>query len=264
MNRMRLTVLAGLALALAALPSTARATETIAFTDSGGLMSVQASVDGQAPVPMLVDLGAGINILSERLAHLVPFSGKYTTLRLTGERLDLPTGDVVSLAAGGVQLADTEVGVWNGLFGVRGVDGLISATAFRNTVTTFDFHDHQIVIEDAVSFPDRRRVATRVPLVLQDDLDTALALFARFDFGNGKTGLCEIDTGTTGIVLDNVYKGAGVRSMTLVGAPQTMIANPNVKYANLVYDCTIGNDFWQGRTFTLDILNRALWVAQQD
>jgi hypothetical protein len=257
------TFLFALSVAFALLSRTAEAVETIPFTGDGGLITVQASVDGQAPVPMLVDLGAGMNILSERLAYLVPFSGKYTTLRLTGERVDLPTGNVVSLSVGGVPLEETTVGVWNGLGATRGVEGLISATAFRNVATTFDFHNRQIVIEDAVSFPERRRVATRVPLVLQDDLDTALALFARFDFGNGRTGLCEIDTGTRGIVLDDVFKNAGVTSLTMIGAPQTKIDHPTVSYGNLIYDCTVGNDFWGGRTFTIDILNRALYVAEQ-
>jgi Aspartyl protease len=252
------------AVAFALMPHDARAVEAIPFTDEDGLIAVQASVDGQPPAKMLVDLGAGMNILSERLGYLVPLSGKYTTLRLTGERVDLPMGKLVSLSVGGVPLEETTVGVWNGLSATRGVDGLISATAFRTVATTFDFHDRQIVIEDAVSFPERRRVATRVPLVLQDDLDTALALFARFDFGNGRTGLCEIDTGAKGIVLDNVFKKEGVTSLTMIGAPQTKVDRPSVTYGNLIYDCTIGNDFWGGRTFTIDILNRALWVAQQN
>jgi Aspartyl protease len=251
------------ACAFALLSRGAGAVQTIPFTDSNGLITVQASVDGKAPVPMLVDLGAGMNIVSERLGYLIPLSGKYTTLRLTGERVDLPMGKLVSLSIGGVPLSETTAGVWDGLSAVHGVDGLIAATAFRTIATTFDFHDRQIVLEDAVSFPERRRVATRVPLVLQDDLDTALAIFARFDFGNGRIGLCEIDTGTKGIVLDDVFKSAGVPSLTLVGAPQTKVDHPDVTYGNLIYDCTIGNDFWNGRTFTLDILNRALYVAEQ-
>jgi len=253
----------GAAFALASLPHCAKAVETIPFTDEGGLISVQASVDREPPVAMLIDLGAGINIVSERLAHLVPLSGKYTTLRLTGERVDLPTGKVVSFSAGDVTFGDTTVGVWRGLTAARGVDGLISATAFRNTATTFDFHNRQIVVEDAVSFADRRRTETFVPLVLQDDLNTALALFARFDFGNGRSGLCEIDTGMKGIVLDDVFKGGSVPSLTLIGAPQTKLNAPNVSYANLIYDCIVGNDFWAGRTFTLDIANRGLYVAEQ-
>ena len=55
--------------------------------------------------------------------------------------------------------------------------------------------------------------ASSVPLVLQDDLGISLGLFARFDFGNGKTGLCEIDTGSPGITIDkSLAASLGVKS----------------------------------------------------
>ena len=248
---------------LCAVPYAAGAVETIPFTYENGLIKLSGSVDGQAPVPMLLDLGAGVDVLSERLAHLVDFKGKYTTMRLTGQRTDLPMGKVVSLTLGNARVGDTSVGVWRGLYADRGVDGLVSAEAFRDTDVTIDFAARQLVVEDAVSFPERRRTATYVPLILQDDLNTALAVFARFDFGNGRSGLCLIDTGRKDIAIDNVFQKDGVPSLTLQGAPQTRMNNPPVKYGNLIYDCMIGNDFWQGRSFTLDVVNRGLWVQQQ-
>lgn len=251
------------AMLLCAIPNVARAIETIPFTYDNGLIRLDVSVDGQAPVPMLLDLGAGVDILSERLAHLVSIQGKYTTLRLTGQRLDLPMGKVVTLALGDARVGNTSVAVWNGLYATHGVDGLISAEAFRDTAATIDFGAHQIVVEDAVSFPERRRTATYVPLILQDDLDTALAVFARFDFGNGRSGLCLIDTGRKDIAVDNVFQKGGIPSLTLQGASQTRMNNPPVKYENLIYDCMVGNDFWQNHTFTLDIVHRAMWVQQQ-
>ncbi|HEY1866857.1 MAG TPA: hypothetical protein VGG70_01085 [Candidatus Cybelea sp.] len=251
----------------------AYAVETIPFTDvNGGLIQVQGSVDGQAPVPMLVNLGAGVDVLSSELGRrYVAVNGKYVSLRLTGERVDLPIGKVVALAAGSVNLEAPHVGVWSGLDGT-GVSGLIAATAFRNVTSTFDFRNHAIVIEDAQSFPERVRPEVRVPLILQDDLGIALALFARFDFGGGKTGLCEIDTGSQGITLDKTFaqsqglqRGSAatgtIASIGLAGAPQTTISAPTVKFADLIYDCDIGNSFWAGRTFTLDLLNRFMYVS---
>jgi hypothetical protein len=250
----------------------ARAVETIPFTDvNGGQIQVQASVDGQPEVPMLVNLGAGVDILSSDLGRrFVAIDGKYVSLRLTGERVDLPIGKVVTLAIGGVGIDAPHVGIWKGLDG-SGVDGLIAATAFRNVATTFDFRSHQIVIEDAQSFPERIRPLVKVPLILQDDLGIALAVFARFDFGGGKTGLCEIDTGSQGITLDKTFaasiginpSGAQTRISTfgLVGAPQSVIAGPTVKFSDLIYDCDVGNSFWEGRTFTLDLPNHFMYVS---
>jgi predicted aspartyl protease len=269
----------------AILPRAARAVDTIPFTEvKGGLIQVQGSVDGEPAVPMLIDLGAGVDVLSTALGRrLVNVKGKYVSLRLSGERVDLPLGTVVTLALGGVNIEAPNVGVWSGLDGT-GIEGLISATAFRNIATTFDFRNHQVIIEDAQTFPERKRTAVKVPLLLQDDLGIALGLFARFDFGNGKTGLCEIDTGSQGIMIDKALAAslgvnlndrglqhvssptgdqikARISAISLDGVPETMIAQPNVTFANLIYDCNVGNAFWTNRIFTLDLPNRALWLS---
>lgn len=266
-------------------PREAIAVEHIPFTEvNGGLIQVQASVDGRPPVPMLVDLGAGIDVLSSSLGRqFVTIDGKYVSLRLSGERVDLPIGTIVSLSIGNVTLDVPRIGIWDGL-DASGVEGLISATAFRNIATTFDFRNHELIVEDAQTFPDRRRTAAKVPLIVQDDLGISLGLFARFDFGAGVTGLCEIDTGSQGIMLDRTFASrlginladpryqhvhmpagdgvvASAPSITLIGAPDTTIARPKVTYANLIYDCNVGNQFWEGRAFTLDLPFRALYVA---
>jgi hypothetical protein len=260
------------AASLCALTQPARAVETIPFTDAGGLIHVQGSVDSQPPVPMLVDLGAGVDVLSSDLGRrYVVVRGKYVSLRLTGERVDLPIGTVNSLAIGGVTIDAPHVGIWNGL-GTSGVEGLISATAFRNIATTFDFRNDQIILEDAQTFPERIRPETRLPLILQDDLGIALGIFARFDFGGGRTGLCEIDTGAPGITIDKTFAAsagldpsgaakATIGSIALVGAPQSVIEQPTATFADIIYDCIVGNTFWTNRTFTLDLPNRFMYIS---
>lgn len=270
---------------LICMPRAAVAVDTIPFTEvNGGLIEVQSSVDGQPPVPMLVDLGAGVDVLSTALGRrYVLVNGKYVSLRLSGERVDLPIGTVVTLALGGVRVEAPHIGIWSGLDGT-GVDGLISATAFRNVATTFDFRDHKIVIEDAQTFPDRKRTAARVPLFLQDDFGISLGVFARFDFGNGKSGLCEIDTGSQGIMIDKSLAPslgidlndrryehehsptgdrvkARISTIALDGDPDTVINQPAVTFANLIYDCNVGNAFWAGKSFTLDLPNRVFYVS---
>ncbi|HEY6325269.1 MAG TPA: aspartyl protease family protein [Candidatus Cybelea sp.] len=253
-------------------PPAARAVDTIPFTEvKGGLIQVQGSVDGQTPVPMLIDTGAGVDVLSTELGRkLVSVKGKYVSLRLTGQRVDLPVGTILSLTLGGVNVAAPHVGIWSGLDG-SGIDGLVSATAFRNIATTFDFKNHQVIVEDAQTFPERVRAGTKVPLVLQDDLGVSLGVFARFDFGGGKSGLCEIDTGSPGITIDKSLAAslgvnpnvgtAKLSSISLEDVPQTMIEQPTVTFANLIYDCNVGNAFWAGKIFTLDLPNHLFYVA---
>ena len=223
---------------------------------------------------MLVDTGAGVDVLSTSFgASYVAVTGKYVSLRLSGERVDLPLGTVRSLRSGSVVFDAPHVGIWSGLDSM-GVQGLISATAFRNVTATFDFRNHNLIIEDAQTFPERARAGIRVPLVLQDDLGIALGLFARFDFGNGQSGLCEIDTGAQGITIDKTLAprlgvslpagdkvSAHLTSIALQGDPGTMIQQPAVTFANVIYDCTVGNSFWQNRIFTLDLPNRYMYVG---
>jgi len=263
------------AAAICASSPAARAVDTIPFTDgSGSLVQIQASVNGAAPVPMLVDTGAGVDVLSSSLGgRYVVVSGKYVSLRLSGDRVDLPVGTVNSLTSGNVVFDAPHVGIWNGL-DTMGVQGLIAATAFRNITATFDFRNHNLIIEDAHTFPERARAGTRVPLILQDDLGIALGLFARFDFGNGQSGLCEIDTGAPGITIDKTLAhrlgvtlpagdkvAAHLTSIALQGAPASIIQQPAVTFANVIYDCTVGNSFWQNRIFTLDLPNRYMYLG---
>ena len=240
----------------------ALAVDSIPFTEvNGGQIQVQGSVDGKPAVPMLVDLGAGVNVLSAAYGGPLVFGpvSKYTTFRLKGERLDLTMRQVVSLSLAGVSVDDLNVGVWKGLDGT-GENGLISAMSFRNNATTFDFKAHQIIIEDAQTMAERKRTGMRVPIVLVDDRSIGLSIFAQFDFGNGKTGICQIDTGSPGITLDEHY-GTSIPSIALTAAPTTKIASPDVKFADLIYDCNIGNSFWKNRIFTLDIPNRMMYIG---
>ena len=284
MIRTNLRAAAVITAALAwSVPGAARALERIPFTSDGGTIRVQGTVNGHA-VPMLVDLGAGLDVLSQSVgSRAVNVNGKFVTLSLTGQRVDVPIGSVVSMALGEFTVDSRAVGIWGGLDGT-GVDGLISASAFRDVTTTFDFRAHEMLIEDAVTFAERKRTATRVPLLLQDELGIALGIFAKFDFGGGQTGLCVIDTGTQDVMIDRRFASklgvnlgdpnlkrvrtrlgqgvaAAIPSLTLIGAPDWTLQRPNVVFEDLVYDCNVGNEYWSNKLFTLDIPERAVYVA---
>ncbi len=266
------------------IPARAFAVETMPFTDSpNGGIAVQASVDGRPPLPMLVDLGAGLDLLSANAGRsLVSVTGKYVTLRLTGQRADIPYGTVLSLAVGPVKLDAPAVGIWSGLDGT-GVDGLIAATSFAGIATTFDYKAHQLVVEDATTFPDRKRTGSRVPLIVRDDIGVALDLFARFDVGNGKTALCDISTGSQTIAFDSSLApelgvdlsnpslrhvktpwgdgiAATIPTLALPGASQSAMTRVPVVFADLLHDCSVGNAFWAPRGFTLSIPERAIYI----
>ena len=173
------------------------ASQHIPFTMVDGLIQVRASLAGGAPVPLLVDLGAGVDVFSQETARSlnVAADGRFTSWRMSGERVDIATTTLPSIALAGFVIDRPTVGVWKGLDG-SGFAGLISATAFRNAAVTFDFVSHELIVEDPASLKAIERTAVRVPLALQDDRGISLGLFAPFEFGNGASGLCEIDAGS--------------------------------------------------------------------
>lgn len=104
-----------------------------------GLVTACVEVGG-APRRWLFDTGAGMTMLSPRLADELgarPF-GRMTGFRMSGERLDFPACDGVELAVGGVALGPRRVGVldvgalmppdWPQVDGVLALDALDALT----------------------------------------------------------------------------------------------------------------------------------------
>ncbi|HEY1428828.1 MAG TPA: aspartyl protease family protein, partial [Candidatus Tumulicola sp.] len=257
----------------------ALASEHIAFTTVDGLIQVHASLAGGPAVPLLVDLGAGIDVLSAETARSLNLTanGRYTNWRMSGERVDIATTTLSSIALGGFVVDHPTVGVWKGLDG-SGFAGLISATAFRDVAVTFDFVSHELIVEDPASMKAIERDRVRVPLAFADDRGISLDLFAPFDFGNGANGACEIDTGSQGYFIDTRLAAkigvtpaakpndpkkrleALIPFVRLVGAPASQRTAPTAIFTDLIFDCNVGNEFWAGRRFTLDIPDRSLFV----
>jgi hypothetical protein len=113
-----------------------------------------------------------------------------------------------------------------------------------------------------------------------------LDLFAEFNLGNGQTGLCEVDTGFFGIVINKRYMSAlgvlpdtpGVDriefnpghftwkthlpAISLAAAPEEKLENPLVNFGDFIYDCVVGMRFWRSRTVTLDLPSRQLIIGR--
>ncbi len=266
------------------IPLSAAAQTVVPFTLTGDLVTVKATANG-LPLTMIVDLGAGVDVLSSGAARTLDViaTRRYTNWRMEGERVDGDIGTLPTLSLGTLQISSAPAIIWSGLDG-SGIDGLISASAFRSRPVTFDYASHLLVLEDEGSFAKRTRTAAKVPIELADDRDISLGIFAWFDFGRGQRGLCEIDTGSQGFFLDNRFASrlginlgdarlkhvqgpageriiATIPQVAVAGAPTSAIAAPKAIFTNLIYDCNVGNEFWRGRAFTLDIANRALYLG---
>lgn len=280
---MPIRYLIGALLLLGICASQAMAEQVIPFKDLDGLIEVDASIGHQASIPVLVDLGAGVNALAD--SFKVTPTGFYTGFRLSGKRIEMATGTVGSIALGDYRIDHPLVATWKGLDNAP-VKGLIAATAFRTAMVRFDFARHELVISDTTAVSEIAPSSIRIPIALLDDRGITLTPFARFNFGRGVSGLCEIDTGSQGFFLnarlaqklginleDPSLKHAGnaadghpvvadIPEIALDGAPSTKIARPKAMFGNYIYDCNIGNEFWKDRSFTLDIQEKALFIPR--
>jgi hypothetical protein len=279
---------ASFAACLAAATPASPAAQTIPFTIvNGGQIQLPVSFNGNPPVPALFDLGAGLTVLSATEAKKlgIATTGTFTGFRMGGGRVDTPTGGPVAMALSGFQATLPEVGIWDGL-DAFGMPALISAEPFRAIPFTLDFVSNTLTLEDAASLAKRAGAGETSDLILADDRDTSLDLFARFDFAPGVSGLCIVDTGSQGVFLNQRFaktlgvdlndpklrhikydQGTGVVStipeLQLQGAAQTRRAKPHAAFVDMIYDCNVGTRFWDRTALTVDIPARKLYVSKR-
>ena len=262
-------------------------------TNSDGLVILPAQF-GSIAGHVFFDTGAGLDVLAPSVVQKLAGkpAGHFTGFRMGGERLDLDLYTLPELRVGPLDLHDHTVATWDALdspdFTQLGVQGIISLRDFRNQPVTFDFVHKTIIFETAESLAGRRKVGEVVPLAFDDFRGISLDSFAHFSVA-GKPGQCEIDMGSPGATISTRYlkplgintNAASVRqrvSKNIAGAtvvrydtaiPSVALdgtklgmEHPRVAFSDIIYDCVIGLDFWQGRAVTWNIAGRELVVSR--
>ena len=262
---------------------------SIPFVISSDMVVVPATVNGTIPIHVILDTGAGLDILAPSLIeklHGKP-AGQFSGFRMTGERLDIALFVIPELAVGPIDKKNQMVGSFDALDQLH-IDGIVSLNDFRQNPFTLDFISQVIVFETSKSLAERLAKGKFSPLQLDDQRGIALDVFAQFLIA-GQPGQCEIDTGSQnatvslqymaliGIEKDakNVQKqekrtiagGMEVRYKTqlpeisLAALPEIGLTHPGVSFSNIIYDCVVGTDFWAGKALTIDIAGRRLIVS---
>ncbi len=262
---------------------------SIPFTTSDGMITVAATLGGTIPIHVIVDTGAGLDILAPSLiekVHGKP-AGQFTGFRMTGERLDIPLFVVPELSVGPLLRKDTVVGSFDVLDKLH-LDGIVSVNDFRQQPFTIDFVKKAIVFETPTTLAHRRAAGKSLPLQLDDQRGITIDLFAQFLIA-GQPGQCEIDTGSQNASVSLRYMtllgiekdAAGVRKqeaqtvaggtevrykttlpqISLAAAPEISLAPASVSFSDIIYDCVVRTDYWSGRMLTIDIANRQLIVS---
>jgi len=263
---------------------------SVPFTTSAeGMLIVPATLGATIPLQVILDTGAGLDILAPSLIRKVNgrAAGAFTGIRMTGDRVDVPLFIVPELALGPIVRTHVVVGGWDTLDSLH-IDGIISVNGLRHQPFTIDFADKMLTFETEQSLAQRRASGHSTPLQLSDERGKALDLFAAFLIGN-QTGECELDTGSQGATVSTRYMAplgvdtssydvarrlrrtitgateiryvAGVSQVSLATSPEVGLAQARVTFSDIIYDCVIGTAFWSGRALTLDIPNRQLTVS---
>ena len=270
--------------------------ESLPFTtNSDGLVILPAHF-GLISGHVFFDTGAGLDVLAPSIVHELRGkpSGHFTGFRMGGERLDLDLYTIPELRVGPLQKKNTLVAAWDALdspeFKKLDVRGIISLNDFRKQPVTFVFQRKLVIFETTGSLRNRARESI-VPLEFDDQRGISLDSFAQFSI-DAQPGECEIDMGTPSAWISTRYfqslgldadtagvkkhvskniAGATVvrydttiRQLSLAGAPDLRLEHPQVSFMNLIYDCVIGVDFWQGKSVTFDVPDRKLMVSTRD
>lgn len=271
------------------LSSTSKPVSIPFTTNSDGLVIVPATLGGNIPVHLILDTGAGLDVLAPSLIeklHGKP-TGQFSGFRMTGERLDIPLFVVPELSIGPVVKKDDVVGSWDVLDKFH-FDGIISLNDFRRQPLTIDFINKLVVFETPKSLAQRRKTGISSSLQFDDLRGITIDSFSHFAFGN-QSGQCELDTGSPSATLSTRYMpllgidkdGKNVRKhegRTIAGAPETRydttlpsisfasssqiaLSHPAVSFSDIIYDCVIGVDFWAAKVVTFDIPDKLLIVS---
>src|SRR5581483_2369933 len=274
---------------LAAYPAPTRPVVIPFTTTPDGFVLLPATVGGNIPVHLILDTGAGFDVLAQSLVdrqHLTPTS-QFTGFVFSGDRIDVSLFNVSTVALSSFERQNVTVAGLALLDQVH-QDGIVSMSAFRHQPITIDFVNKVVVLETPTSLAARRKAGTAVPIQLDDDRGIALDMYARFLLGSD-TAQCIIDTGSPSATISLRYLvalgvdtadtavhkhrtqnaagamltryGTNIARLSLL-APKSVTAElPRVSFANIIYDCAVGVDFWAGKVVTFDIAGRELIVA---
>jgi Aspartyl protease len=259
-------------------------------TTPDGFVLIPATVAGNIPVHLILDTGAGFDVLAQSLVDRLQLksTSQFTGFVMSGDRIDAPLYSMSTIAVGPMVRQNVAVGGLALLDQVH-QDGILSMSAFRTQPITIDFVKHVIVLETPASLAVRRKAGTVAPLQFDDYRGIELDLFARFMLGSD-TAQCNIDTGSPASTISLRYLetlavdtadtavhkhrtanvagaqltryGTNIARLSLAASQPVTVEHPRVSFANIIYDCVVGVDFWAGKAVTFDIPGRQLIVTR--
>jgi Aspartyl protease len=238
--------------------------------------TLAASVAGHEGT-FLFDTGGGVTILSPAMAKSAGCEpwGNVTGFRMTGQRLDLPRCDNISITLGkATYLAPTAV-VFD-IMSIAGknpppLDGSVALDVFVGKTITIEPAQHSLIVETKASLARRAAHATAVPIrLVRDAQGVALSVVVGVPTAKGLAWM-ELDTGNDDaaiVVSKSVASVLGVdptahspQSIKMALAPGIVLAGGVKVVDDLIMDGNIGMPFLKAWNITLDLKRGRAWFA---
>jgi len=233
----------------------------------GRLVTVDVGIDGDT-VRLIFDTGGGQTLVSPEVAGRIGCtpSGRSTSFRMTGERIDVQLCHDVTLSIGGLAFEHQELGVWDIHAvlpeGVPPVDGVLSLKTFAAQPFSLDLGAGLLTLETATSYRDRTRDMVRLESRLATGLDgDELDVLVRgevdapawflLDSANLDVVQAAAHLGGSGDVWEHVPRLDGMPPVT-----------KSFRTRDILYDGVLSEEFMREWSFTFDLASNEVWVTK--
>lgn len=246
--------------------------------DFGGrLRSIRLSVNGQEGL-FTIDTAGGVTIVTPEFANKIGCTpwGAHSGFRLTGERLDMPRCEDVTLTLPtGENLTTVSAAVIDLqplLFkGAPHVDGSVALDSFEGRAFTIDVGNGTLTMETPETLAARTRNATEVPIKLARQAGGhALGVMVPMATAKGKLWMALDSGGAPPVLLRDIIAadaGAdpevkGLQPFELKIAGDDAIAlSTHAIVRDMILDGVIGMPVLVRWSITFDLANDRLWIT---
>lgn len=270
----------GVLLLLAYLPSAQAASpRPIAVlpleTYLGRSLAIRASIDGHEG-RFLFDTGEGVTMIGPSLADAIGCKpwGNLTGFRMTGERIDVPHCDDLTLHSHGMSLPVPVAGVLDitKFFDSDApkLDGAIGLDAFAGRAITLSIKHQQLIVESKSSLAARARAGKEIAIrMVRDAEGVALAVDVAVPTAAGRAWM-ELDSGNGGTLVVSRAVAPLLNLDPAADKPQNgkfeLVPGISVEGRvrtpqGLIMDGNIGSQFLENWNLTIDLAGGRAWLA---
>ena len=242
---------------------------------ANGFLTVHASIAGHEGT-FLFDTGGGVSYITPEFAAKAGCKpwGQISGFRMTGERLDMPHCDGLSVRLGGYESAPGTLGVFDATKvmppAMRGIDGALALDLFASHQVSFSYSRHLLNVLTPSQLVRNTAGQSSMPIhLVRDSEGLALTVDVPVPTAEG-TAWFEVDSGNNsswvlvGKHLAGLFQlnpeGKTPEPLTLHLADGASYTGP-ARVLNLILDGNLGTSFLAGYDVTLDLANAKAWVT---